>query len=278
MRTAGAPATRPISGLNRPARDTRCLRFARQVALEDARLASGCWPDSTGWARRPTGFLRKVLSCLLHLSSFPRLSWRKRASVRHAEGSSAFGVDCFGPIARRDQPALGVADRRRSVWTVLATSSGRASGLAAGSRDRPCAGHAEASTGRRKRAGLAPGQDGLVAYSASSRASRPGPTGLVKCQSNPASPARCRSSSWTLPVGAISTVRSPHGRSRMRRKASYPLSRGIPMSSATPSGRNAAAAAAAAGWTAQGLALPGCRNRLRWPDDETKDAAAPSGP
>src|ERR1700733_12477579 len=40
---------------------------------QDARLASGCWPNSTGWARRPTGFLRKVLSCFLHLSSFPRL-------------------------------------------------------------------------------------------------------------------------------------------------------------------------------------------------------------
>ena len=32
VRTAGAPTTRPISGLNGPARDTRCLRFARWVA------------------------------------------------------------------------------------------------------------------------------------------------------------------------------------------------------------------------------------------------------
>jgi hypothetical protein len=41
----------------------------------DARLASGCWPDSTGWARRPTGLLRKVSSMLLtSLSSFPRLT------------------------------------------------------------------------------------------------------------------------------------------------------------------------------------------------------------
>src|SRR5580704_18161784 len=31
-RTAGAPATRPISGLNGPAQDTRCLRFVRWVA------------------------------------------------------------------------------------------------------------------------------------------------------------------------------------------------------------------------------------------------------
>ena len=87
-RTAGAPARRPISGLNGSARDTRCLRFARTVAGKDARLASGCWPDSSGWAQGPTGFLRKVLSCLLHLASFPRLSWRKRASVRHTAGDS----------------------------------------------------------------------------------------------------------------------------------------------------------------------------------------------
>src|SRR5262245_22778827 len=40
----------------------------------DARLASGCWPDSTGWALCPTGFLRKVSSCFLHLSPFPRLT------------------------------------------------------------------------------------------------------------------------------------------------------------------------------------------------------------
>src|SRR5687768_5081802 len=41
---------------------------------QDARLASGCWPDSTGWAQQPTGFLRKVSSMLLtSLSSFPRL-------------------------------------------------------------------------------------------------------------------------------------------------------------------------------------------------------------
>src|SRR5262245_8950233 len=72
-RTAGAPTRRPNFGAEWAGSGTRCLRFARQVALEDARLASGCWPDSTGWARWPTGSLRKVLSCFLHLSSFPRL-------------------------------------------------------------------------------------------------------------------------------------------------------------------------------------------------------------
>jgi hypothetical protein len=36
--------------------DTGCLRFVRWVAPEDARLASGCWPSSTGWDWLPTGF------------------------------------------------------------------------------------------------------------------------------------------------------------------------------------------------------------------------------
>ena len=74
-RTAGAPAKRPNFGAEWAGSDTGCLRFARTVACQDARLASGCWPDSTGWARWPTGFLRKVSSMLpTSLSSFPRLS------------------------------------------------------------------------------------------------------------------------------------------------------------------------------------------------------------
>src|SRR4051794_24825287 len=41
---------------------------------QDARLASGCWPNSSGWTQWPTGFLRKVSSMLLtSLSSLPRL-------------------------------------------------------------------------------------------------------------------------------------------------------------------------------------------------------------
>ena len=74
-RTAGAPAIRPNFGAEWAGSDTRCLRFARGVAPQDARLASGCWPDSTGWALCPTGFLRKVSSMLLtSLSPFPRLN------------------------------------------------------------------------------------------------------------------------------------------------------------------------------------------------------------
>src|SRR5262245_58255188 len=66
---------RPNFGAEWAGSDTRCLRFARWVAPPDARLASGCWPDSAGWALCPTGFLRKVSSMLLtSLSPFPRLT------------------------------------------------------------------------------------------------------------------------------------------------------------------------------------------------------------
>jgi hypothetical protein len=74
-RTAGAPAMRPNFGAEWAGSDTRCLRFARWVAPQDARLASGCWPDSAGWALCPTGLLRKVSSMrLTSLSPFPRLT------------------------------------------------------------------------------------------------------------------------------------------------------------------------------------------------------------
>src|SRR5215510_3385443 len=74
-RTAGAPTMRPNFGAEWAGSDTRCLRFARWVAPQHARLASGCWPDSAGWALCPTGLLRKVSSMLLtSLSPFPRLN------------------------------------------------------------------------------------------------------------------------------------------------------------------------------------------------------------
>src|SRR5260370_1329572 len=44
-----------------------------------ARLASGCWLGSTGWACLPTGFLRKVSVMFSYIAfSFPKLSWRRR--------------------------------------------------------------------------------------------------------------------------------------------------------------------------------------------------------
>src|SRR5262249_14359123 len=42
---------------------------------QDARLASGCWPDSTGWAQGPLGSSERFPSMLLtSLSPFPRLT------------------------------------------------------------------------------------------------------------------------------------------------------------------------------------------------------------
>jgi hypothetical protein len=74
-RTAGAPTTRPISGLNGPARDTRCLRFARWVALPGRKTRFRLLARLYRVGSRPTGFLRKVSSMLLtSLSPFPRLT------------------------------------------------------------------------------------------------------------------------------------------------------------------------------------------------------------
>ena len=74
-RTAGAPTTRPISGLNGPARDTRCLRFARGVAPPGRKTRFRLLARLYRVGSRPTGFLRKVSSMLLtSLSPFPRLT------------------------------------------------------------------------------------------------------------------------------------------------------------------------------------------------------------
>jgi hypothetical protein len=106
-RTAGAPTTRPISGLNGPARTHAVYASPGGSPHQDARLASGCWPDSSGWALCPTGFLRKVSSMLLtSLSSFPRLLLAQtrvgpdhRSDLRH-------DVRCGGHISRRAQVNL----------------------------------------------------------------------------------------------------------------------------------------------------------------------------
>lgn len=144
-RTAGAPATRPISGLNRPARDTRCLRFARRVAPPGRKTRFRLLARLYRVGSRPTGFLRKVSSMLLtSLSSFPRLIlaqarvgpthrreivWScsslrshrharpsrspQRAEVRHANGASL------------SDGTTGLAERlRRLRWCPTTTSSG----------------------------------------------------------------------------------------------------------------------------------------------------------
>jgi hypothetical protein len=88
-RTAGAPTTRPISGLNGPARTHAVYASPDGSPHQDARLASGCWPDSTGWALGPLGSSERFLRCFLHrFPPFPGLPWRKRASVRHIDRRS----------------------------------------------------------------------------------------------------------------------------------------------------------------------------------------------
>ena len=64
---------------------------------QDARLASGCWPDSTGWALGPLGSSERFLRCFLHrFPPFPGLPWRKRAS-----GPTSMRKPLSRPGARR---------------------------------------------------------------------------------------------------------------------------------------------------------------------------------
>ena len=45
---------------------------------QDARLASGCWPDSAGRDWLPAGFHERFPRCFLHLyPPFPGFAWRK---------------------------------------------------------------------------------------------------------------------------------------------------------------------------------------------------------
>ena len=54
---------------------------------QDARLASGCWPGSTGRDWLPAGFQRKVSKVYsLHLFLLSQVSWRKHGSGRQRDG------------------------------------------------------------------------------------------------------------------------------------------------------------------------------------------------
>src|SRR5215471_1877933 len=57
--------------------DAGCLRFAVRLATPHARLASGCWPGSTGWDWLPTRLQRKVSEVVVtSRPPFPSFSWR----------------------------------------------------------------------------------------------------------------------------------------------------------------------------------------------------------
>jgi hypothetical protein len=64
-----------LSGLNSTAWALAVYASSRPLPGRDARLASGRWPGSTGWACLPTGFLRKVSEEVIvtSLPPFPSL-------------------------------------------------------------------------------------------------------------------------------------------------------------------------------------------------------------
>ena len=71
--TAKAPAL-VLSRLNHTASALAVYASQAGSPRHHARLASGCWPDSSGRAWLPAGFHRKVSRCILHPSSFPKFN------------------------------------------------------------------------------------------------------------------------------------------------------------------------------------------------------------
>ena len=71
--TTRAPAF-VLSRLNHTASALAVYASQAGSPRRHARLASGCWPDSSGRAWLPAGFHRKVSSCILHPSSFPKFN------------------------------------------------------------------------------------------------------------------------------------------------------------------------------------------------------------
>jgi len=71
--TTKAPAF-VLSRLNHTASALAVYASQAGSPRRHARLASGCWPDSSGRAWLPAGFHRKVSRCILHPSSFPKFN------------------------------------------------------------------------------------------------------------------------------------------------------------------------------------------------------------
>jgi len=78
MSTTKAPATNHLSGLNSTALGLAVYASSGKLPAHDAKLASGCWPGSTGRDWLPVGFQRKVSEVLPTFHPpFPSLAWRK---------------------------------------------------------------------------------------------------------------------------------------------------------------------------------------------------------
>ena len=87
----GLPRLRPISGLNGPARAHAVYASPGGSPHQDARLASGCWPDSTGWAQAhwvpPKGFKLFPTSFLLSQACPARARVGPCAVIRRVDSS-----------------------------------------------------------------------------------------------------------------------------------------------------------------------------------------------
>jgi len=85
--TAKAPALK-LSRLNHTASALAVYASQAGSPRHHARLASGCWPDSSGRAWLPAGFHRKVSRCILHLILLSQVQRSARtAAVVRAESS-----------------------------------------------------------------------------------------------------------------------------------------------------------------------------------------------
>src|SRR5262249_15515087 len=102
-------------GAQCPGLTAGCLRFARAVARQDVRLASGCWPSSTGWDWLPTGLLRKVSGVAPTSFLLPQASPGAIASL-HCNELQCNGLQCNDATMQSIPSALfGVVSGGRGV-------------------------------------------------------------------------------------------------------------------------------------------------------------------
>src|SRR5260370_28486573 len=85
-----------------------------------ARLASGCWLGSTGWACLPTGFLRKVSVMFSYIAfSFPKLSWRRRFPLSMDGRQSVERALCLLNTCETDVDVAAGAPQRAMAQQIL---------------------------------------------------------------------------------------------------------------------------------------------------------------
>jgi hypothetical protein len=107
--------------------------YASQAGLprHHARLASGCWPDSSGRACLPAGFQRKVSRCILHsflLSQVQRSARTGSVAPIGVAFAETMPPRCLSPFSTRTPPRSARVSRsrrttdRRSLFLPFETS------------------------------------------------------------------------------------------------------------------------------------------------------------